>query len=260
MMLRVDRLSVDIDDQRLLSDISFTLNSFDYLCILGQNGAGKSTLLKALMGILPHTSGHISIDGQALDALSQRQLAQRISYVAQTVGHGQDIVVADFIKLARYSYQSAFSNWQHRDQVAYDRAIELTDVGDFLSRHLASLSGGERQRVMIAAALCQQTPLLLLDEPSNFLDPHHQWAIQQLIQDLSHQQHLCIIEVTHDINHALEHSDHLLALKSGRALWFGPTNTFSTESLLSELYDHDFILTSHPHSGKDIVLSGGYQS
>lgn len=253
-MLTIRHLNIDIAQQRRLDDINLQVKPDDYLCILGANGAGKSTLLKALMGIIPKSDGDIIIANTALERLSQKQLARHLSYVAQSHNRQLDFTVTEFIKMGRYPHHGLFSNWSSNDQAAYDNAVDLTQTEAFLGRHISTLSGGESQRVMIAAALCQQTPFLLLDEPSSFLDPRHQVEVHQLIRNLNQQHHIGIIEVSHDINHAVQHSSHILALKAGKAIWAGAAREFLTSSTLAELYDQDFVLTTHPETGQPIAL------
>jgi ABC-type cobalamin/Fe3+-siderophores transport system ATPase subunit len=253
-MLNVQQLNVEVASKTLISDISFQLNQGDYLCILGPNGAGKSTLLKALMGIVKTTSGDITLNQSPLAQLSQKQRAQHISYVPQAHGHQLNFKVADFIKMGRFPYHTAFSDWAATDQLAMDHAITITNTTDFLSRQMQTLSGGESQRVMIAAALCQQTPLLLLDEPTSFLDPHHQVEVHHLIRQLNQQHNISIIEVSHDLNHAAQHSKHILALKNGKTLWHGYSADLLQSSHLQALYDQQFVFTPHPQTGAMVAL------
>lgn len=253
-MLNVQELNVEVASKKLISDISFGLEQGDYLCVLGPNGAGKSTLLKALMGIVKTASGDITLNQQSVSQLSQKQLAQHISYVPQAHGRQLNFNVTDFIKMGRFPYHSAFSDWTSTDKQAMDRAIDITKTSDFLSRQMQTLSGGESQRVMIAAALCQQTPLLLLDEPTSFLDPHHQVEVHQLIRQLNQQHNISIIEVSHDLNHAAHHSKHILALKNGKTLWYGQSAELLQSSHLQDLYDQQFVFTPHPQTGAMVAL------
>lgn len=253
-MLNVKQLSVVVANKTLISAISFQLKQGDYLCILGPNGAGKSTLLKAIMGIVKTTSADITLNNHTLSQLSQKQLAQHISYVPQAYGRQLNFKVADFIKMGRYPYHSAFTEWTSKDKIAMDRAITITNISAFLSRQMDTLSGGESQRVMIAAALCQQTPLLLLDEPTSFLDPHHQVEVHQLIRQLNTEHNISIIEVSHDLNHAAQHSKHILALKKGKTLWYGPSTEILKSSYLQTLYDQQFVFIPHPQTGVMVAL------
>jgi len=260
ILLEVNKLSVSVANKQLLTSISFQLEHGDYLCVLGPNGAGKSTLLKALMGIIKSNEGGISLKQEPLSNLSQKELARLISYVPQAHSQQLNFSVIDFIKMARYAYHTAFSDWSSDDQQALDYAAKITDTEDFLHRQMVTLSGGEAQRVMIAAALCQQTPLLLLDEPTSFLDPHHQVEVHQLIQNLNQQHNISIIEVTHDLNHAAQHSKHILALKQGEKLWHGPSSELLETSRLQALYQQQFVFTTHPQTGATIALPSEFNN
>ncbi|MDC9725890.1 MAG: ABC transporter ATP-binding protein [Gammaproteobacteria bacterium] len=254
LLLDVQELSVEIGNKSLLSSISVQFQQGDYLCVLGPNGAGKSTLLKVLMGIVSSSAGEIKLNQQPLASLSQKELARQISYVPQAHGHQLNFSVIDFIKMARYAHHFAFSDWSKEDQNALEHAINITNTEDFLYRQMTTLSGGEAQRVMIAAAVCQQSPLLLLDEPTSFLDPHHQVEVHQLIQNLNQHHGISIIEVSHDLNHAAQHSHHILALKHGKVLWHGPSSELLQASHLHALYDQQFVFATHPQTGALVAL------
>lgn len=253
-LLEVKDLTVKIADTTLLSAVSFHLNAGDYLCVLGPNGAGKSTLLKALIGIIKPTAGDITIGQQAISQLSQKQCAQKISYVPQAHGLQLDFTVIDFIKMSRYAYHTALSDWASDDQAAFEQAIAITDTESFLQRQMQTLSGGERQRIMIAAALCQRASLLLLDEPTSFLDPHYQAEVHQLIRHLNQHHKISIIEVSHDLNHAAQHSSSILALKQGKTMWFGSSSEFLETGHVHTLYEQQFVFTTHPQTGVKIAL------
>jgi len=253
-LLNVEALCLEVDQKTLLSNISFSLLQGDYLCILGANGAGKSSLLKILMGINKATSGNILLNQQNLADLSQKKRAHQLSYVPQAQGHQLSFSVEEFIKMGRYAHHSALSDWQQADRVAVERAISITHTEDFLHRKMSTLSGGEVQRVLIAAAVCQQTPILLLDEPTSFLDPHHQIEVHKLIHTLNQQHGISIIEVSHDLNHATQHSQHILALKQGETLWYGDSSALLQSQQLHSLYEQEFVFTHHPQSGAIVAL------
>ncbi|MBL1320752.1 MAG: ABC transporter ATP-binding protein [Methylophaga sp.] len=254
VLLEAHNLSVEIANTTLLSSVSFQINEGDYLCVLGPNGAGKSTLLKALLGISKPSSGDITIQHQVVSQLSQKQRAQQISYVPQAHGQQFDFTVIDFIKMSRYAYHTALSDWASDDQDAFDQAIAITGTESFLQRQMQTLSGGEQQRIMIAAALCQQAPLLLLDEPTSFLDPHYQAEVHQLIVKLNQQHRISVIEVSHDLNHAVQHSSSILALKQGKKMWFGASSEFLETDHVHTLYDQQFVFAEHPQTGDKIAL------
>jgi len=254
-MIEVNQLSVKIHDKTLLEAIQFHVAQGDHLVIVGPNGSGKSTLLKGLLGILTADSGEIRIKHKPLTEFSQRELARLISYVPQSSGKQLPFEVEDFVKMSRYAYHTALSDWTPDDQAALDDALRITNTIQFRQRQMNTLSGGECQRVMIAAALCQQTPVMVLDEPTSYLDPHHQVEVHQLISRLNQQLGITVVEVSHDINHAGQQGRYVLALQDGKSLWYGPGEAFLEAQRLKTLYQQDFVFVPHPHSGRILALA-----
>lgn len=254
-MIEVDNLSVEIQDKALLSGIDFHITQGSYWVIVGPNGSGKSTLLKALMGILPIHSGQIRLNQHHISEYKQRQRAQLISYVPQNSGRELPFSVEEFVKMSRYSYHSPLSEWSSQDQQAIEEALTITGTQAFRTRLMKTLSGGECQRVMIAAALSQQTPLILLDEPTSYLDPHHQVEIHHLIEMLNKTHHMTVLEVSHDINHAAHPDKHVLALSEGRVLWQGKGPELLDKQRLKQLYQQDFTFVVHPTNQRLIALA-----
>ncbi|AFJ01810.1 Ferrichrome transport ATP-binding protein FhuC [Methylophaga frappieri] len=248
------QISVVEQGHSLLTDIDLTIASGEYWCIVGPNGAGKSTLLRCLNGLQKIRSGHLSLQSKPLQHFSRKQLARHISYVPQHNGRHLPFTVQEFMAMSRYAHQRWLGHWQQTDIKAIDEALMITDCEAFRDRQLSELSGGECQRVMIAAALAQETPVLLLDEPTSFLDPQHQSRIQQLVQQLHHDLHKTIIEVSHDINHAGQHADNILALKAGQVFWQGAARQFINAERLFDLYCQRFVITPHPQTHLPIAL------
>lgn len=247
-------LQVKIDDHLLLDEISFDVEPADYLVILGANGSGKSTLLRCLLGIQKLSQGTISLENMPLHRYSQKKLSRQISYVPQSSAKTFNFSVEHFIRMARYPYHTPLSEWQPIDEQAFEQAMVVTNTTAFRERQMHTLSGGEAQRVLIAAALCQQTPIMLLDEPTSYLDPHHQVEVHQLIQRLNKEHGITIIEVSHDINHASQHAKRIITLKQGRLLWAGNSDDLMQPELLQQLYQQAFILLPHPQTGRKIAL------
>lgn len=254
-MIEVRALDVRLQEKTLLSNISFSLKAGDYLVVVGPNGAGKSSLLKAMMGIIDINNGEILFHDLPLSAYPQRELARLISYVPQNSGRELPFAVEDFLKMSRYAHHSALSEWQPEDQAAVEDALRITNTAQFRQRQMATLSGGESQRVMIAAALAQQTPVMLLDEPTSYLDPHHQVEVHRVIARLNQQLGMTVIEVSHDINHAGQKGRQVLALAEGEAAWQGPGEIFLEPERLRRLYQQDFVFVTHPRSGRTIALA-----
>lgn len=254
MLIDCQDLHIRLSGAPILNGISFSVSEGDYLCITGPNGSGKSTLLRCLNGITTATSGEVTLMARALRHYRQKQIAAWVSYVPQNSGRAMPFLVDEFVKMGRYAHQSAFSDWTQQDQQAVESALAITNCSAFQFRPMQTLSGGECQRVMIAAALAQEAPILLLDEPTSFLDPHHQVEVHQLIQRLNREHGKTIVEVTHDINHASQHAKHILALREGKTLWQGAAGDFLQSTRLKQLYDQDFIFLSHPQTQRLIAL------
>lgn len=254
-MIDVRQLDIQLHEKTLLHGINACVEQGEYLVVVGPNGAGKSTLLKALIGIIDTAEGAISYQGKALSRYSQRALARLVSYVPQSSGHALPFDVEEFVKMSRYAHHTALSEWQPEDQAAVDDALRITNTERFRQRQMSTLSGGECQRVMIAAALSQQTPVMLLDEPTSYLDPHHQVEVHQLIARLNRQLGITIIEVSHDINHAGQQGHKVMALAEGQCLWLGDGEAFLDAERLRELYRQDFVFVTHPVSGRRMALA-----
>lgn len=255
MLIDVKNLQIEVDKRILLSNINFSVMAGEHLCITGPNGAGKSTLLRCLNAMMPLSRGQILLQQKSLNSYAQKHIARQISYVPQNSGRSLPFVVEDFLRMARYPHMSWLASWQAVDQQALENALDITDCQPFRHRQMTTLSGGECQKVMIAAALAQDTTIILLDEPTSFLDPHHQAEVQKLIKTL-HQLHgKTIIEVSHDINHAGQDADSVLALKNGQMLWLGAADEFLDTQRLQDLYQQDFVFVQHPQSGKNVALT-----
>ena len=222
---------------------------------MGPNGAGKSTLLKCLMQIYRGGSGELLVQGRRIDQFGQKELATKISYVPQTVRERLPFSVHEFVCMGRYPYTSPFSPLDTKDLEIADCALDLTGMSSFRHRQMDSLSGGERQKALLAAALAQETEILLLDEPTAFLDPKHEDEIYHLLSKINRQDGKTILIVTHDINHAALMSDHILAMKNGSVTFFGESQAFMQPEVLEALFDKRFLLIPHPKTGTPVVIS-----
>jgi iron complex transport system ATP-binding protein len=252
--IAVEQLTVRLGEAEILHDVSMTVGQGEFLTVIGPNGAGKSTLLRCLDGILAPWSGHIVIDGQPIAAYGRRDLARTISYVPQPDAGPVDYNVRSFVEMGRYPHISAWAALTEADAVAVKDAMELTEVADLADRSLSSLSGGERQRASIAAALAQGGSILLLDEPTSFLDFRHQVQILDLLDRLHLENGLTIVAVTHDLNSTVATSDSVLALKDGRVAATGEPAELLNAEALAAIYEADFRLIEGGHRGLPLVL------
>jgi len=240
--------------RRVLRNVSFEVQAAEVLSVVGPNGAGKSTLLKCLDRILHGGSGTILLKGRRLEEYSQKELAAVLSYVPQADARALPFTVEEFVLMARYPHLSPFTSVKHADRAAVHDALALTDTVGFADRFLGTLSGGERQKVFIAAAIAQGAEVLLLDEPTTFLDPKHQDDIHRTLRRINAESGATIISVTHDINTAVLFGGRVLALKGGAVAFFGPAEEIMDNAVLEEVFGKRFTFAEHPVSGRRLVV------
>jgi iron complex transport system ATP-binding protein len=253
-IIEVRDLSLNIGNAVILEDISFSVHEGEYVSVIGPNGSGKTTLLKCMNRIYTTQKGHISINGISLKAYKQKEVAKLIGYVPQATTQSYPFTVFEFVLLGRYAFFSPFSPPNKEDLKAVREALLLTNTETFINRVLGTLSGGERQKVFIAAALAQGARILLLDEPTTFLDPRHQDDIQDILVRVNRESGVTIVAATHHINSALYASHRILALKEGKVLFCGVPDELIKNGLLNRIYDKTFIFTKHPKTERPVVL------
>ncbi len=251
-------LSLKRGSRKILKNISLTVDRGDFVCIVGPNGAGKTTLLKCLNRILEGATGSIIVAGRPLEDYSQRDLAKLMSYVPQADERYLPFSVHEFVMMGRYPHLSPFSSVSEADERAVRKAMALTDCLNLSERALTSLSGGERQKVFVAAALAQGAEILLLDEPTTFLDPRHQTEIYRTLEALNRDSGITVVLVTHDINLGSVFGRTVVALKEGSVAFEGQSSEFMENSVLEKLYDIKFSLLKTP-SGRRLALQEGLQ-
>ncbi len=239
---------------QILHDVSFSVRVGEYLSIIGPNGAGKTTLLKCLDRILVGGTGEIDVLGRPLHSYRQRELAHRISYVPQADGRLFPFTVEQFVLMGRYPYLSPFSSVSSRDRDAVGEAMQMTGTAEFADRLLGTLSGGERQKVYIAAALAQGANVLLLDEPTTFLDYRHQKEIRDVLVRANAQSGVTIVTVTHDVNRAVLDSDRIVALREGRVVFSGRPREVMQPAVLRQIYQTQLLLVEHPGTKLPVIV------
>ncbi len=256
-LLQVNNLGFSFTpESALLSGINFCLEQGGYLSVLGPNGAGKTTLLKCLLRLHEQgePGGEVLLRGQRLNALPQRELARLVAYVPQAGGWIPPFTVIEFLRLSRFAHTGG-KRASAEDKAAVDKALQLTGLADLSGRALRSLSGGERQKAGLAAALAQDAPLLLLDEPAAFLDPRHGAELNALLRTLNQEQGLTMLTVTHDLNHPQQMGGEALVLRAGQQLYFGPVEGLRDLAVLNRAFDHEFFSIVHPRTGRAIILA-----
>lgn len=255
-LVAVDRLVVRRGDHEVLHGVTFAVERGGFLAIVGPNGVGKTTLLVALLGLVQPAAGDIVLGGRPLAVHTRREVARRMSYVPQSDGRVVPFTVQEFVSLGRYAHRGRFAPTDRDDRRIVRDAMEHTGTAEFAERAVSSLSGGERQRVLIAGALAQQAEVLLLDEPTAFLDPRHQLETVALLRDLNRNRGLTVLMVTHDFNLAATCGDNVLALREGRVAYHGDTGTFLTSQVLEQVYSVPFDVLRRPAGGTWAAIGG----
>lgn len=238
--LSAQNLSVQSSDKIRLNNLSLDVESGSRVAIIGPNGAGKSTALQALLQLIPATFQSLQYFDQNIQTLSRKKLAKLVAYVPQTHPN-LTISVWDWCVYARFPYQKFGFFLTQEEHDTINVILEKTALTQYKNTPLYHLSGGERQRAFIAGALCQETPIIFLDEPTNFLDPKQAHELLKLIHDISIEMDKTIISVTHDVNEVTHYFTHCLAIRNGEKLFYGKTqDVIHTDNLFS-LYNYKFI-------------------
>jgi iron complex transport system ATP-binding protein len=253
-VIEVGNFSFSIGKKEILRDVSFSVREQEYLTIVGPNGAGKTTLLKCLDRIYTGGTGQIHVFGRTLTSFSQRDLARLVSYVPQADGRVFPYTVEEFVLMGRYPHISPFSSISREDRQVVREALERTETAQFADRRLDTLSGGERQTAYIAAALAQGAKVLLLDEPTTFLDYRHQAKIRELLVRINRESGVTIVSVTHDVNRAVLDSNRMVAIRDGSVVFCGTPEEIMEREVLEEIYDTPFLLVDHPHAGVPVIV------
>ncbi|WP_029088579.1 ABC transporter ATP-binding protein [Brevibacterium album] len=237
----------------VLSEVTASVPRGGFTAVIGPNGCGKSTLLRAFTRLLAPAGGEVLLDGRAIAGLRTSELARRQSLLPQQSPVPDGIRVAELVQRGRYPHQRLFAQWSPEDEAAVARAMELTRIGDLADRLVDTLSGGQRQRVWIALALAQDTPLLLLDEPTTFLDIAHQFETLRLLDSLRAQGRT-VVAVLHDLDHAARFATHVVAMRDGRVRAAGPPAAILTEERIREVFGLDCRVIPDPDTGTPVVL------
>ncbi len=237
MALETKNLTVTIEKHTIIKNINLTFNPGRRTAIIGPNGAGKSTLLKALSQLNTHYQGEVLLDGVDVKTIGRQRLSQRLAILPQGAQAPPDVTVGALVDFGRFPYRSWLRPGDPKaDREAVEWALERTHLHGFLNRRVMGLSGGERQRAWIAMALAQQPEILLLDEPTTYLDIGHQLEVMNIVEEINRDYQMTVIMVLHDINHALQYADEIVVIKNHGIFAKGTPREILTVDMLGEVF------------------------
>ncbi len=252
--LRAEAVTVGYGDEPVVRDLSLAIADGEVTTIIGPNGCGKSTLLRTMARLLKPTAGRVVLDGEAVHDLATKDVAQRMALLPQSPIAPEGLLVRDLVGRGRHPHQRWFRQWSPEDEQVVELALEMTDTSDLHDRALDQLSGGQRQRAWIAMTLAQDTDLLLLDEPTTYLDLAHQVEVLDLVATLNHDRGRTVVMVLHDLNLAARYSDTIVVMKGGVLVAQGPPTEVITSELLAETFGLVADVLTDPRTGLPIVV------
>ncbi|MEW2138802.1 ABC transporter ATP-binding protein [Streptomyces sp. NPDC005409] len=254
--LTAENVTLGYDQRVIAENLSVEVPDHSFTVIVGPNACGKSTLLRALSRMLKPTVGRVLLDGVAIGSMPAKTVARTLGLLPQSSIAPDGITVADLVSRGRYPHQGLLRQWSAQDELVVQESMAATGVAELADRAVDELSGGQRQRVWIAMALAQQTPLLLLDEPTTYLDIQHQIDVLDLCAELHEEQGRTLVAVLHDLNHAARYATHLIAMRDGKVVAEGPPGEVVTAELVEGVFGLRCRVISDPETGTPLVVPG----
>ena len=254
--LIAENLDLAYDQRQIVSDLDVSIPDGKFSIIVGPNACGKSTLLRALARLLPPAKGTVLLDGNNIEKMKTKKIAQRLGLLPQSSIAPDGITVAELVSRGRHPHQSFLRQWTDADEAAVLSALRATNTEELSSRLVDELSGGQRQRVWVAMVLAQETSLLLLDEPTTFLDVAYQIELLDLFSQLNHEYGHTLVAVLHDLNQACRYADEIIAMKNGAIVAQGPPETIITSELVHEVFGIECTVIDDPVTGAPMIVAG----
>ena len=253
--LHTDRLTLAYEQAVIITGLNIDIPSGRITALVGPNGCGKSTLLRGLARLLNPRGGTTYLDGKAIHRIPTRTLAQMLGILPQSPVAPEGLTVRELVAQGRYPHQAWFQQWAAEDEGAVNRALSITGMADMADRPVDALSGGQRQRAWIAMTLAQETEVILLDEPTTFLDLAHQIEVLTLLERLNRDEGRTIVMVVHDLNHATRHAQHIIALRAGQVVASGAPIDVVTPQLLRRVFGVAADVVPDPRTGVPLCIA-----
>ena len=253
-MLTTQNLSFCYQDDTVLHDLTFDFGTYPVTGIVGANGCGKSTLLSTIARLLQPLGGTALLDGKAIHGQPTKDVARQLGILPQSPLLPEGLTVFELVSRGRFPWQNFMRQWSDEDELAVEEALRLTGTAAFAHLPVESLSGGQRQRCWIAMALAQQTPYILLDEPTTFLDLRYQVEILELLHTLTRQHGRTVVVVLHDLNFAVNYGDSLVFLRQGKVQGVLHEGDVCTPELIKTVFDVDVHMSLNPLTGKPFFM------
>lgn len=255
--LAAEHLTLGYDQKMIINDLSVQIPAGEITVIIGPNACGKSTLLRTLSRLMTPQSGRVLLNDRDIKEYATKAIARQLGLLPQSPTTPAGITVRELVFRGRYPWQSLFSRPSVIDQQAVEQAMQATRIESLADQTVETLSGGQRQRAWIAMVLAQQTPLLLLDEPTTWLDISHQIELMELMRDLNRQHGRTLVVVLHELNHACRYASHLIAMRDGQIVAQGKPQEIVTAQLIEQVYDLKSVIISDPVAGTPMVIPIG---
>lgn len=255
--LRGEALTLAYGKKTIAESLNVTIPDGHFTAIIGPNGCGKSTLLRTLSRLMTPTHGHVYLDGEEIQRYASKEVARRIGLLAQNATTPSDISVQELVARGRYPHQPLFTRWRQEDEDAVQRAMQATGIVELASQSVDTLSGGQRQRAWIAMVLAQDTAIMLLDEPTTWLDISHQIDLLELLSELNRERGFTLAAVLHDLNQACRYATHLIALREGKIVAEGAPQEIVTAELIEAVYGLRCMIIDDPVAHTPLVVPLG---
>ncbi|WP_230352212.1 iron-enterobactin ABC transporter ATP-binding protein [Lelliottia sp. WAP21] len=255
--LRGENLTLGYGKKIVARDLTVAIPEGHFTAIIGPNGCGKSTLLRTLSRLMTPLDGNVFLDGEIIQRFASKEVARQIGLLAQNATTPGDISVQELVARGRYPHQPLFTRWRKEDEEAVTRAMHATGITDLARQSVDTLSGGQRQRAWIAMVLAQETSIMLLDEPTTWLDISHQIDLLELLSDLNRTKGYTLAAVLHDLNQACRYATHIIALRDGKIVAEGAPKAIVTPELIERIYGMRCVIIEDPVAGTPLVVPLG---